>query len=264
VIDAAESSADPDVIWCEKPIASQVSAAHEMVETCNQTDTELVVNHSFRFTNKLQQLHHLIQDRNLLGDIRSVSTQYRMELMRNSTHLLDTVLYLLDVQADQVSGYINGQNEAVESLGAKETVDDAGGGGHIVMNDGTFVTVDCTIPRNMSSMTLSFIGTEGKLYLNNDDGEWRYWTLENGEHVEKPLPEIDGAWTWDDDYQESFLNAALHVQNLLLGESENHSPGTEALRSLEIIVAFYLSHYTGSTVDIPLKQPLREITVTSW
>ncbi|MFB6227723.1 MAG: Gfo/Idh/MocA family protein [Halobacteriales archaeon] len=263
-IDAARSAAEPDVIWCEKPIASQVSAAEEMVNVCDETDTELVINHSFRFTDKLRRLHDLIHDRNLLGEIKSVSMQYRMELMRNSTHLLDTVVYLLDARAKQVSGYVNGENEAVDALDTSEDIVDAGGGGHLIMDEDTFVTVDCTIPREMSSMMLNFIGTDGKLYMNNDDGEWRYWSLEDGEHVERSLPGIEDAWTWDDDYKRSFANAAGHVQNLLNGDATNHSPGTEAIRSFEIIVAFYLSNYTGATVDVPLQQPLREVSITSW
>ncbi|RJT05462.1 Gfo/Idh/MocA family protein [Halococcus sp. IIIV-5B] len=263
-VDAARSAADPDVVWCEKPIASQVNEAEEMVAVCEETETELVINHSFRFTEKLQRLRDLVRKRDLLGDVKSVSTQYRMELMRNSTHVLDTLVYLLDTRAEQVSGYITGENEAVDSLDAMLDVDDAGGGGHVVMDDGSFVTVDCTIPRDVSSMTLNFIGTEGKLYMNNDDGVWQYWSLEDGEHVEKPLPGIDGAWTWEDDYRRSFANAAVHVQDILNGEQENLSPGTDATRSLEIIVGFYLSHYTGSTVDVPLAQPLRAVPITSW
>jgi len=264
VIDAAQSAANPDVIWCEKPIASQVSAAKKMIEICNETETELVVNHSFRFTDKLQRLHDLIHKRDLLGEVKSVSTQYRMELMRNSTHVLDTLVYLLGARATQVSGYVNGENGAVNSLDAATEVTDAGGGGHLVMDDGTFITVDCTIPRDISSMMFNFIGTEGKLYLNNDDGEWRYWTFEDGKHVEHPLPGIDDAWTWEDDYKRSFANAANHIQDLLNGEDENHSPGIEAARSLEIIVAFYLSDYTGSTIDVPLADPLCDIPITSW
>ena len=264
VIDAAESQAAPDVIWCEKPIASEVTAAEEMVATCEDTGIDLVVNHSFRFTDKLQRLHDLIHEEEILGDVKSVSTQFRMELMRNSTHLLDTLVYLLDARADSVSGHITGDNEAVDSLEADQTVDDAGGGGHVIMDDGTFVTVDCTIPREMSSMTLNFVGTEGKLYMNNDDSEWRYWSLEDGEHVERELPGIDGEWTWDGDYKRSFANAATHVQDLLDGTAENHSPGYEASLSLEIIVGFYLSHYTGGVVDVPIERPLRDITITSW
>lgn len=266
VTDTAQSQADPDVIWCEKPIASQVSNAREMGNICEETSTQLMVNHSFRFTDKLQHLKQLIHRENLLGEIKSVSMQFRMELLRNSTHLLDTMVYLLDSRAKRVSGYINGQNEAVESLKVNSEVDDAGGGGYVVMNDGTFVTVDCTIPRHASSMMLNFIGTEGKLYLNNDDGEWRYWSLdeETGNHIEKPLPGIEGAWTWEDDYKGSFANAAMHVEDLLNGDAENYSTGREATRSLEIIVAFYLSHFTGGQVEIPLARPLRDVTITSW
>jgi len=264
VVDAARSAASPDVIWCEKPIASSVSDAEEMVALCDETDTELVVNHSFRFTDKLQTLRSLVQDEDLLGHVHSVSTQFRMELLRNSTHLLDTLVYLLDSRAERVSGYISGENEAVDSLDADRAVDDSAGGGFALMDDGTFATIDCTIPRDDSSMTLQFVGSEGKLYMNNDDGEWRYWRLEDGEHVEESLPGIEGAWTWEDDYTRSFANAANHIQDLLDGTAENHSTGEEAKRSLEIIVAFYISHYTGGDVSIPLDRPLRDVEITSW
>lgn len=264
VVDAAASAASPGVVWCEKPIASSVADAREMVDVCEETDTELVVNHSFRFTDKIRRLRGLVQDENLLGDVRSVSSQFRMELLRNSTHLLDTLVYLLDARADTVAGHLTGENEAVTSLDAGRTVDDSGGGGFVVMDDGTFATVDCTVPRDISSMTLQFVGTEGKLYLNMDDGEWRYWRLEDGTHVEADLPGIDGAWTWEDDYRRAFPNAARHVEALLDGETTNHSTGTEATRSLEIIVGFYLSHYTGGRISIPLDRPLRDVRITSW
>ena len=238
--------------------------AKEMIAVYEETDTKLVVNHSFRFTDKLQQLYHLIQEENILGHVHSVSAQFRMELLRNSTHLLDTLVFLLNVRAKIIGGFINGENEAAESLNADQPIDDAGGGGFVVMNDGTFVTIDCTIPRDDSSMTFQFIGLEGKVYLNNDDGEWRYWRLEEGEHIEEPLPGVEGSWTWEDDYKELFVNAANHIVDLLNGEANNHSTGTEAMRSLEIIVGFYLSHYTGGQVEAPLDRPLEDIRITSW
>lgn len=34
--------------------------------------------------------------------------------------------------------------------------------------------------------------------------------------------------------------------------------------SAGIIVGFYLSHYTGEHVDLPLERPLRDVTITSW
>ncbi|MEF8813710.1 MAG: Gfo/Idh/MocA family oxidoreductase [Halovenus sp.] len=254
---------EPDVVWCEKPIASSVSDANEMCEVCASAGTELVINHSFRFTEKLQRLRELVVEEEILGDVRAVTAQFRRELLRNSTHLIDTIVYLLDTRGRTVSGYLNHENDAVEALDG-EPVDDSGGGGMVVMDDGTFTTIDCTVARDVSSMLFSFVGTEGKLYLNNDDGEWRYWTLEEGTHVEEPLPGIEEAWSWETDYRGAFANAAGHVVDLLEGRAENHSTGQEATRSLEIIVAFYLSHYLGSHVSIPLDRPIKDVTITSW
>jgi predicted dehydrogenase len=263
-VDAAHSAADPSLIWCEKPIASSVTDAEEMVEACETTDTELLVNHSFRFTEKLQELRELLLRERLIGEVHSVATQFRMELLRNSTHLLDTLVYLLDARAERVAGYITGENEAVDSLDAGTAVEDAGGGGFVVMDDGVFATIDCTIPREPSSMTLQLIGDEGKLYLNNDDGEWRYWELVDGSHVERPLPGIEGAWTWEEDYENAFPNAVAAIVEVLDGNAENPSTGLEATRSLEIIIGFYVADYTGSQVQIPLAGPLRDVSISSW
>ena len=263
VLDAARLG-DPEAIWCEKPIASSVTEAEEMCTVCDEEGVELVINHSFRFTDRLQRLRELVVEEDILGEVKSASALFRRELLRNSTHLLDTLVYLLDARASRVSGYINGENDAVDALEGDREVDDSGGGGFVVMDDGTFVTVDCTVARPISSMSFQFIGTEGKLYLNNDDGEWRYWRLEDGTHVEEELPGIEGAWQWDVDYRGSFANAAGHVHDLLEGRAENHSTGEEAARSLEIIVGFYISHYTDGQVSVPLDRPLRDVTITSW
>jgi predicted dehydrogenase len=265
VVDAVRSAGAPSVVWCEKPIASSVTEATEAVEACREADAELVINHTFRFTEKIQRLRSLIRDEGIVGDVRSVDARFRMELMRNSTHLIDTLVFLLDVAPRRVAGYVTGENEAMAALDADASdVDDAGGGGFVVAEDGTFVTIDCTVAREISSMSYQLVGTEGKLYLNNDDGEWRYWRLEDGDHVEEPLPGIEGAWTWEDDYRRGFANAAAHVVDLLDGKATNRSPGEDAVRSLQVIVGMYVSNATGGEVTFPLERPLEDVRITSW
>jgi len=263
VVDAA-TVGDPDVIWCEKPIASSVTDAEEMIAVCDDEGAELLVNHSFRFTEKVVSLREAMVEEDLLGDVRSASVQFRMELLRNATHVIDLLIHLLEADPATVSGHVTGENEAVDALSADRRVDDAGGGGMVVMEDGTFTTVDCTVPREASSMTFNLIGTEGKLYLNNDDEEWRYWTLDDGAHAETDHPKVADGWSWDEDYESAFPNAAEHVVELLDGEAENRSPGEAARRSLAVIAAIYISHYTGGQVELPLDPPLRDVTVTSW
>jgi len=51
---------------------------------------------------------------------------------------------------------------------------------------------------------------------------------------------------------------------VLDGDAENRSTGAEATRSLEVIVAFYVSEYTGARVSVPLEEPLRDVRITSW
>ena len=263
VIDAVRI-ADPSVVWCEKPIATSVADAEAMMAACEETDTTLVINHSLRFDEKHRQLRRLIQADDLLGDIHSVTAQFRMELLRNSTHVLDLLEFLLGTRPKHVSGHVTGANEAVESLGADISVEDAGGGGFVVQEDGTFVTVDCTIPRRSSSMMLSIVGDGGKLYLNNDDGEWRYWRLEDGTHSEQPLEGLDGTWSWTEDYRDAFPAAARHVQGLLNGEVENRSPPEPATRALATIVGLFLSADTAGQVELPLSPAMKGVTINSW
>jgi len=118
---------DPDLIWCEKPLASSVGAGREMIEICREEDIELLINHSFRFTDKIQGLRSEIED-GLIGDVQAVNASFRRELLRNSTHLIDTLVYLLDARAARISGYVNGENDAVDALDSDREVDDAGGG----------------------------------------------------------------------------------------------------------------------------------------
>ncbi|MFB6198722.1 MAG: Gfo/Idh/MocA family protein, partial [Halobacteriaceae archaeon] len=251
---------DPDAIWCEKPLASSVREGKKMVEMCDEENTHLIVNHTSRFTENLQRLRDLIQS-GIIGNVQSINATFRMELLRNSTHLLDTIIFLLNSRAELASGFLTGDVEATDALGAEAEVDDTGGGGHVSFKDGTFATVDCTVPREHSTFAYRLVGTDGKIEININEGEWRYWDLQDGRHVESNLEGIEPD---PDEYERGFSNAVDHISDVLERGAENISPGREALRSLEIIVAFYISDYVGSHVELPLDRPLENVQIKSW
>lgn len=259
VVDSAEIG-DPEAIWCEKPIASSVSDAKEMIDVCDREDTDLVINHTSRFTDSMSTVHRHVRG-GLIGEIRSITGLFRRELLRNSTHVLDTMIYLTDARATQVSGYLNGENDAVAALGANETVDDSGGGGHVVFDDGTFGMIDCTVSRDISAYVYHLIGTDGRIAIDISQGQWEYWDLEDGGHTKRPLPDVDPS---PDEYANGFATAVEHVNELVDGAETNRSSGEDALRSLEIIVGLYVSDYSGGHVPIPLDRPLEDVTITSW
>lgn len=260
VLDAVHSAAAPDAVWCEKPIAAGVGEAEAMVAACEETDTHLVVNHTTRFTDNMVRLRELLAD-GLIGDVQAAHGQFRMELMRNATHLIDTLLWLTDGEPARVSGYLTGENEAAESLAATTEVDDQGGGGYLVLADGTYVGLDCTVAREHSTYQYDLVGTAGKVRVNVNDGEWRRWTLEDGAHVEADLPGVEAD---PDEWADGFATAVDHLVALLEGRAENRSPGTAATRALAVIIGLYVSEYTGGHVSLPLDGPLTDVTVSSW
>lgn len=247
---------DPDVIWCEKPVACSVTDAHAMVETCDDEDVELVVNHSRRFLRQSQHVRDAIQD-GLVGEVQSITSGSPMELLRVGTHVVDFSLYLLDARAELVAGHVTGANQAAEHL-TDDHIDDAATGGFFTLDTGTFVTYDGTARRDTAMFHHRINGTEGRL-VSAEDG-WRYWDSSGGSHEEKEPP----TGGYDDDHERTFVNAVSHHVDLIEGRGENISPGKEAAETLEVLVGFYVSHYTGGQVSVPLDRPLEDVTITSW
>jgi predicted dehydrogenase len=259
VLDAVDSAADPDVVWCEKPIAVSVSEAYEMLAACEESDVDLLIDHTRRFSETYRRLHEAINEAEVLGEVQSVHVQSPEELLRNGTHMVDLLTYLLDERFERVMGHLT-------DAGGGD-LDDSGGGGVAITESGTYVNVDATTSREITTGDWLVVGDEGKLEFSEYAGEIGYWRLEDSdegsygtEHVEAPLPEpVDGF----DDSEAMFAAGAANVVGLLDGTAENRSPGEEATHVLETIVGLFVSHYTGSAVDLPLDRPLQDVSIRS-
>ena len=255
-VEDVATAGDPDVIWCEKPVACSVTDAESMVETCDSERVELVVNHSQRFLRQNQAVREAVRD-GLVGEVQSMTSGSPMELLRVGTHVVDFSLYLLDARAELVAGHVTGANQAAEHL-TDDNVDDAATGGFFTLDTGTFVTYDGTARRDVSMFHHRINGTEGRL-VRAEDG-WRYWDSSGGDHEEKEPPTGDH----DDSHRQSFDNAVAHAVDLVEGRAENVSSGADATETIEVLVGFYASHYTGGRVSVPLDRPLKDVTITSW
>jgi predicted dehydrogenase len=257
VVDAAEVG-DPDVIWCEKPLACSVGDAEEATAVCEDEGVELVVNHSRRFMDATNAVREAVEDEDLLGEVRTAAGASSMELLRVGTHVVDLLVFLLGERAAEVAGHVTGENESAEHL-ADRRVDDAGGGGFVRTQAETFVTFEGVASRDIAPSYCRLVGTEGRLV--NDDRGWTYFERTGeGAFEQAVAPTGDRA----DDYERSFVNAAEHAVALADGAVENRSPGREACHTLEILLGFYVSSETGGRVSVPFADPLKDVTVTSW
>lgn len=265
VLDAVGSAADPDVIWCEKPIATTVRDAERMVTACERASVELVVDHSRTFSAAFRTLRELLHDRELLGDLRSARIVSGGELLNVGTHWVDLLLFLLDARVSDVRG---GRVEPLDSHGEIRFE----GGGTLLMDDGTVAYLDA-VPGSETRLYLE--GTDGRLsaplsIARDADREWQYWRVDHGGRTQTDPPEpLTSLWREDNDgvhgtfepgmvpAQPLFENAVAHLGDLLVGRAENAAPGTRAVHGLEALVGMLLSEYTGSRVSLPLAEPFR-------
>lgn len=274
VVEAAtspESPTDPDVIWCEKPIATTVRHAEEMVTACEDAGIELVVNHSRRFSTAFETLRELLDD-GLLGDLRSAHVVAGGELLNIGTHYVDLLLYLLDARVSDVRG---GFVQPTDSHGETRFE----GGGTLVMEDDTVAHLN---PVPGSGHRLHLEGTEGRLSISlsiarDADAEWHYWPADGTAASDSSRTEGDPTETleahWREDVsgthstfepgmvpaQTLFENGVEHLVALLDGQGENGAPGTRAVHGLEALTGLVVSEYTGSRVSLPLARPFREM-----
>jgi predicted dehydrogenase len=221
-----------------------------------------------------------LQDQRVIGDVQSVHINASGSLMRLGTHYVDLLLYLLDAEPVEIrGGYLTGDGSDDDRF------DDRDGGATISFDDGTVAMLDETRSSGVAHL-LSFVGTEGTIAGRGSDTssiysreyEWRYWTVENREHVETDLPEPLERY-WERDMSENtsghdadagmygaqrmFDRVAAHLVALLDGDEPNRSPGYVAADVIEALAAVFVSHESGSNVELPMPETLRSITIRS-
>lgn len=264
-IDVACIADDLEVIWCEKPIATSVNDAQKMVDTCNNSNVDLVINHTLRFLDDVTQLRRMIQDDQILGEVFTVNIQWMRELLRLGTHAVDLLVYLLDEDGDHViSGHLTGQNgvanKAEMASSSMEELDDVSGAGMFRLSSGTLVMLECTSPRATPREVIDFLGSNGRLALDYPNEELRYWRFDGDDVLEESLPEID----WVNVEDKIFHNAAKNIVDIIEGTAKNRSPGSDAMKSLEILIGVFIASYTSGSVSLPLEPALRSVNITSW
>lgn len=279
VLAAADSPAAPSVILCEKPLAESGTGARAMVDACAAAGTELVVDHTLRFSDAYRSLRAAIQG-GYLGDVHSIQLHAGGSLMRLGTHYVDLLSFLLDASVVEVrGGYCSSFSRTVGDT----DVDDRWGGGTYLLDDGTFAQVDLTRSGSVANR-LTVVGDAGMVAVQGSDAssifsremDAAYWRIEDGEHVPAALPDsFEDLWARDmaantrgaDENrgmyaaQRQFDALGAHLVELLDGTVENRSPGAQGVHVVDALVATFVSHETGSAVPLPLPDALQSTRI---
>ena len=235
-------------IYCEKPIATRLPDAEQMLEACAEAGTLLVLNHQRRFNLNHRRLRKLIVGDGL-GELTSASLQWGSGRLGNvGTHMIDALLMLTGRKIEAISATLDLAGKP-DCRGPEFR--DPGGWGVIKLAGGVMVTVDAgdyaTVPGQ-----IILNGTEGRAISDGSSIALEYWDGRK-EH-----------WDSVNDGVSGMDRAVSEIVEWLDGGTEFPYFASEAVDTLEAIVGFHASHARDAAwTELPLSDVDREREILS-
>lgn len=237
-------------VLCEKPLATSVAEAEQLMRRAETKGLQLVTAFKFRFHEEVLGAKELI-DTGRLGKVVNFRLMFAGPvetggswrgqkqlsgggvIMDNGPHAVDLIHHLFgDIEALSVDGRNGRETEVEES--ARLTVR---------MRDGTLGVVDLgwsiAVP---SPRYLEIYGSEGTAFLDTAGLSYRLKTWNEWKSVPNKL-----------DARASFARQITHFVDTILGVSPGAFGNGEGLRSQIIIEAAYASLEQGAKVSLPEK-----------
>ncbi|MFN8377558.1 MAG: Gfo/Idh/MocA family oxidoreductase [Anaerolineae bacterium] len=243
-------------ILCEKPLATTLEDAREMVDACARAGAHLMTAFPMRFSPPIRQVKDLL-DAGSLGRVYGINGTNQGEcpkhlrswfvdpelagggaVMDHTVHLADLLRWMLKSEIIEVYAQHN------HILYAEEAPDvETGGLLLLTFADGTFASIDCSWSKP------AYYPTWGGLAMD--------WVAEKGFVRVDAFRQVMPVYTHDAGrarwaFWGSDLNQAM-VDEFAASIRENRPPlitGEDGLKALEIVLAAYRSAQAGEPVKL--------------
>jgi predicted dehydrogenase len=239
-------------ILCEKPLATNASDAHRIVDVCDRAGVKLMTAFPMRFSPSLRTGAEWIAD-GRIGTVLSIAGTNRGHLptdyapwfadpelagggavMDHTVHLADIMRWWLGVEPEDVyaeTNHILHPHVAVET----------GGLVTLGFGDGVFATIDCSWSRphnypTWGGLEIEVVGTEGVFAIDAFAQRFDLWSHGTTSWVD-----------WGSDTNQLMID---HFAGAVRGEHEVFVTGADGLRATEIALAAYRSAAAGQPVDV--------------
>jgi len=251
-------------VICQKPMASDYTAAKEMVRVCRDAGIPFFVHENWRWQRPIRELKCVLESGEIGRPFRAridFNTSFpvfknqpflreldELIVMDLGTHLLDAARFLFgEAQSvycltDRIHPDIRGEDVAT-----------------ILLRMGNEISVACNLSFASRTETEKFPETyffieaeRGSVMLGRDF--WIRVTSENGTRVSRFPPPV---YSWaDPNYalvQSSIVECHRNLRQGLEQEGKAETTGEDNLRTMELVVASYRSAKIGNTVRIETK-----------
>lgn len=245
----AAAARRPKVILCEKPMATNLGEAEQMMIAAQRNKVKLAIGHQRRFLTGWVEGRRLVEE-GAIGQPLHLWSTVADGLLNWGTHTIDMMRYIMgDPAATAVIGAVERHTDRYERA---LRIEDACAG-IIQFANGAQATIQSDMtPREQASINCTFYGTEGVLSVDENT-------------VRLMSPETKG---WRDvsegvaqhSFRDAFLAQAHGIVDWIEGRAEQYrGEASHAYAVLEIMMALYESARLHEVTRLPLATRLNPL-----
>jgi predicted dehydrogenase len=219
----AAISLKPRLIFCEKPLATSIGDAKQIVEACRKANIPLAVNYNRRWDRSVERLRQGLTDGSW-GKIRSVQGIYTRGVMNNGSHMIDLLhllfgnLRVMSVGLPVYDGF--SEDPSIPAI--------------LLTGGGVPVTLSCGDARDYSVFELQIVTEKGLIAMEDGGLQWRFRRaidspfFRSFRSLDAGLERISG------ELPAAMLVAVTEIYEVLNGCSQLSSTGENALAAISI------------------------------
>jgi predicted dehydrogenase len=247
----AASEAGIKNIMCEKPMATKLSDAQELIKTITKNKTRLAVNHTRRHSSNYARLKEMIRN-GVIGDIRHLYLSCGSTGIGNhAIHFFDTARFLTESEARWAVGFID--KTGTPNPRGKQFAD-PGGYGFIEFSNGTRFFIDISEDTGVQ-YSFQIVGKYGRIIIDELNDVWDI-RARNDELRKLPLTRY-GSDMIQIPFKSDGPFDIVDLTSRGLAELVSKNPvrciASDGKKSLEMVVALHISDETGNTkVNFPI------------
>jgi UDP-N-acetyl-2-amino-2-deoxyglucuronate dehydrogenase len=245
----AAATYKPKLILCEKPMATTLGEAEQMIVAARRNKVRLAISHQRRFLPGWVEARRLVAE-GAIGQPRHLWSTVADGLLNWGTHTIDLMRFVMgDPAARAVVGAVQRQSDRYErGLRIEDSCL-----GLIQFDNGAQATIQSDLtPRETASINCTFYGTEGVLDVDENRVRLMNATTSGWNEL--------STWEWRQSFRDAFLSQANGIVDWLDGRvDEYRGEAQNAYAVLEIMLALYESARLKEVTRLPLATRLNPL-----